>query len=336
MIARHDRAVELGQTLIAKATQLNDPVGLTVGHRSLGSTLFTLGDFVGARSHLERAVGLQQIAPNQSSSLILSYAVDPRVAAQLILAWNLWILGYPEQSLRQVQEALSRAVEQANPYTLAFAQYVAAAVRLLRGEFPESLVHADRGLSIATEHRIDLYVLYSRFARGCALAKVGKKEQALVDVREAVEAAHRNNLRHMRGFMLAWLSTIQMEIGDLDAAHFTVSDALKQVNDVAGRAFEAELRRLSAQVLLLMRPDAVEESEHGYNQAIGIAQNQRARSVELRATVSLAQLLRRQDRNEEARRRLAAIFGWFTEGFDTADLLEAKGLLEALGSVPVH
>jgi len=266
----------------------------------------------------------------------MSYAVDPRIAAQLILAWNLWILGYPERSLRQAEEAMSHAVEQANPYTVAFAHYVVAAVRLLRGEFHESLVHSEQGLAIATEHRIDLYVLYCKFARGCALAKIGKKESALLDVRGAVEAAHRNNLGHMRGFMLAWLATIQMEVGDPESALSTVLDALRQVNDIAGRAFEAELRRLGAQILLTMRPDAVDEAEHGYLDAISIAQNQRARSVELRATISLAELLRRENRVDEARHRLLNILGWFSEGFETVDLLAAKGLLKALGVVPAH
>lgn len=334
MIARHDQAVELSEMLIAKARDLDDPIALTVGHRSLGSTLFTLGDFVRAKSHLERAVGMRQAVASDSPSLFLSFAVDPRIASQLILGWNLWILGYPEQALRNALEALGQAVEQANPYTLAFAHYVASAVRLLRGEFRDSLVHSTRALEIATEHRINLYALYSQFARGCALAKIGQKETALLEVREAVKEADRKNLAHMRGFMLAWLATVQMEGGDPEAALSTIDNALKQINDVAGRAFEADLRRLRADVLLLVRPAAVDEAERGYSEAIAIAQNQHARSLELRATIALAHFLRRQNRNDEASGCLAAIRGWFTEGFDTADLMEAKELLKAIGPAP--
>ena len=330
MIARHDRAIELSETLLGCAERLNDPIALTVGHRSLGSTLFTLGDFVRARLQLELAVAPKQVNATDAPSLSLSYAVDPRIAAQLILSWDLWILGYPEQAHCQVLEGLDRAREQSNPYSIAFAHYVTSAVHLLRGEFRDALKHADRGLEVSREHRINLYILYSQFARGCALAMMGQKQQAMFEIREGIEQAHRINLGHMRGFMFGWLSTIQTETGDLEAALSTLDDALKQINDVSGRAWEGELRRLRGDTLLSLRPGAVEEAERSYEDAIALARKQCARSFELRATTSLAQLLRRQGRNDEARRRLDAIFGWFTEGLETADLRRAKALLEAL------
>ena len=135
MRARHDRAIDLAETLLAKATPLHDPTALILGHRSLGSTLFTLGDFMRARDHLAHAVtlGLQS-----NISKPLSYAVDPRIAARLMLAWDLWILGYPNQALREALQALAQASEQTDPYSIAFAHYVTCAVTLLRGE-PERL-----------------------------------------------------------------------------------------------------------------------------------------------------------------------------------------------------
>jgi predicted negative regulator of RcsB-dependent stress response len=188
-------------------------------------------------------------------------------------------------------------------------------------------VHADRSLAISRENRINLYALYSRFGRGCALAKLGQQEQAVIEIREGIEEAQRSNLGYMRGFMLGWLATIQVET-DPQTALSTVDEALKQINDVAGRAWEAELRRLRGDILLAERPDCAEEAECNYHEAIVIAQHQRARSLELRATISLARLLRNQGRNDEARERLARIINWFTQGFDTADLREAKALLE--------
>jgi len=229
-----------------------------------------------------------------------------------------------------VTEALGQALKQADAYTVAFAHYVTCAVQSLRGEFQDSLAHADRSLALSREHHIDLYALYSQFGRGYALAKTGQKERAVAEIREAIEEARRSNLGHMRGFLRGWLVTILVEIEDPETALSTVGDALKQVNDVTGRAWEAELRRLRGDILLVVSDDAVDEAERSYNDAIAIAQSQCARSLELRAAISLARLLRSQGKNAEARERLAQIYDWFSEGFDTLDLKQAKALLGEL------
>lgn len=328
MRARHDQAIELGETLLAKGEARHDPIARAVGHRSLGSTLFTRGDFDGAREHLERAISLAREADVEASSL--SYAVDPQIAAQLMLAWDLWMLGYPGQALDNVLQALGRATEQADPYSVAFAHYVTSAVQLLRGEPEASLEHADRSLALSREHRINLYALYSRFGRGCALATMGQAKHAIVEIRDGVEQARRSSLGYMRGFMLGWLATVQAETGDAETALSTIDEAFKHIDDVAGHAWEAELCRLRGNILLAAHPDAMDDAERSYMAAIAVAQRQRARSLELRAATSLVRLLRGQGRNDEARGLLAPIYAWFTEGFDTADLREAKALLDGL------
>jgi class 3 adenylate cyclase/predicted ATPase len=328
MRARHTEAIELGATLLAKAEQLSDPIARVVGHRSLGSTLFTLGEPVRAREHLERAISLAQEVDIEASAL--SYAVDPRIAAQLMLAWDLWILGYPEQALDNALGALGKATQRGEPYGVAFAHYVTSAVRLLRGEPQASLDHADRSLAVAQEHRINLYALYSRFGRGCALAAMGRAEQAIPEIRSGVDEAQRANLGYMRGFMLGWLAIVQAQTGDPERALSTIDEAFEHISDVAGRAWEAELRRLHAHILLVARAEATADAERLYKDAIAVAQRQCARSLELRATTSLARLLHGQHRSEEARTLLAPLYNGFTEGFDTADLREAKALLGEL------
>jgi predicted ATPase len=332
MRAQHDRAIELGEMLLAKADQLRDLMALIVGWRSLGSTLFTLGDFVGARDHLERAVAFGQQSITEASSL--TYAVDPRIAAQLMLAWDLWILGYPDQALRNVLQAHSQAMRREDAYTAAFAYYVNSAVQLLRGEAQASLVNADQSLELSREHHINLYALYSRFGRGCALAKLGQLEPAMLEIRGGIEEARRINLGYMRGFMLGWLATVQAESGEPEVALATLDEALDQTNDVTGRAWEAELLRLRGDVLLAARPDSVDEAERDYVNAIMVARKQSAHSLELRAATSLARLLQRERRTDEAREQLAPVFDWFTEGFETADVKEAKALLDALQKPP--
>jgi class 3 adenylate cyclase/tetratricopeptide (TPR) repeat protein len=328
MRARHDQAIALAGSLLAKGERITDPIGLVVGHRSLGSTLFTLGKFVQAREHLERAISLAR--ETTSTRLALTYAVDPRIAAQLMLAWDLWILGYPEQALENVLQALQQAQERGDPYSIAFAHYVTSAVRLLRGEAQDSLGHADQSIALSSEHRINLYALYSRFGRGCALATMGRKQEALVEIREGIEEAGRSNLGYMRVFMLGWLATVQAATGDPESALATIDDALRHIDDVSGRAWEAETLRLRGDAVLAARPDMPDEALRSYRDAIAVAQHQSARSLELRATTSLARRLLDQGRTGEARELLEPIYGWFTEGFGTADLHDARALLGRL------
>ena len=328
MRANHDRAIALGEMLLAKADHLHDLTALVVAWRALGSTLFTLGDFVRARDHFVRALESGQRPATAGSTS--TYAVDPRIASQLMLAWDLWILGYPEQALRNVLQALAQATQRDEAYTAAFAHYVTSAVQLLRGEFHDSLANANKSLALSREHRINLYALYSRFGRGCALANLGQMEKAIFEIREGIEEARQSNLGYMRGFMLGWLATVQAKAGDAEVALSTLREALEQTNDIAGRAWEAELLRLRGDILLVVRPDAASEAELSYDKAILVARRQSARSLELRATTSLARLLRAQGRSKDARARLIPMFGWFTEGFDTADLKEARSLCNDL------
>jgi len=229
-----------------------------------------------------------------------------------------------------VLQALSQAIQRDDAYSTAFAHYVTSVVQLLCGGINESLVNADQSLTLSKDHRINLYTLYSRFGRGCVLAKLGQTKDAIVEIREGIEEARRTENECIRGFMLSWLATIQAQTGDKEAALSTLDEALKQTNDNSGRMWEAELLRLRGNILLTVRPDAVVEAERNYNDAITVARHQNARSLELRATTSLAKLLRAQGRSDEGRAQLAPILNWFTEGFDTADLKEAKDELDAL------
>src|SRR5262249_19646170 len=176
----HDRAIELSETVLEKSADVDDPMVRIAGYRALGSTLFTLGDFVSARDHLGQAVTLGQQVNTEKS--LLSYVVDPRIASHLLLAWDLWILGYPDQAHRHVFDALRQAGEREHYFSLAMAHYVTSAVQLLRGELEDCLVHADRSFALSNEHGIKLYALYSRFGRGCALAKMGQKEEAIFEI----------------------------------------------------------------------------------------------------------------------------------------------------------
>ena len=330
MRARHDSAIELSETLLAKAQALGDPVPLVVAYRTLGSTLFTLGEFVRARQHLEQAIALSRDANHEELSS--AYAVDPGIASRLLLAWDLWILGYPAHALDTVEQALGEATEHAHPYGIAFAHYVTSAVHLLRGEPEESLVHAERSLAISREHRINLYALYSQFGRGCALAQLGRTEEGLAEIAAGIEQARRSNLGYLRGFMLGWLAVAQSHSTDTEAALATVDEALAGVDDVTGRAWEAELHRLRGEFLRVAPGSMPADAEASFRAALAVARRQQARGLELRAACSLARLWRSEGRFAEARDLLAPVHASFTEGLDTRDLIEAKAVLDELGA----
>jgi class 3 adenylate cyclase/tetratricopeptide (TPR) repeat protein len=334
MTARHDRAMEIGQTLLVNAESLNDPAALIVGHRVIGSTLFTLGEFVEARKHLEQVLSLA--ASHDAAAVSAShFAVSPRIAAQLLLAWDLWILGYPDQALEHVLQAVELATRLEEHYGGAFGHCVASIVYLLRGDPLRSLEEADQSHALSTEHRFNLYVLYSRFSRGCALVMLAQHHEAMAEISAAIEGANQIKFGYMRGFMLDWLAKVRLATGDREGALSTINDALANVNTITGRAWEAELHRMRGEILLSADAGAQASeqnvAERCFSEALAVARRQQARSIELRAAISLAKLLLGQRRSDEARSVLEPIVNWFTEGFDTADVREAKGLLERLG-----
>jgi predicted ATPase len=155
-------------------------------------------------------------------------------------------------------------------------------------------------------------------------------EPALAEIKGGIEEARRINLGYMRGFMLGWLAATEAQSGEPEIALSILDEAFEHISDVAGRAWEAELLRLRGDILFAASPQATAEAEQNYVGAINVAQRQSARSLELRAATSLVRLLQGQGRSDEARSRLAPLLAWFTEGLDTADVKDAKALLEGL------
>jgi predicted ATPase len=321
-------ARELGEQLDRLAQRATDPTSRLEAHDALGSTLFFLGEYAAARTHLEQGIPL--IDPAAQRALVLRYGEVPGVRCLGIAAWTLWCLGYPAQALRRSQEALALAQALAHPPSLAMAQHCAAVVHHRRREVPAVQARADALLTLATAQGFPLFVGFGTCWRGWALAVQGQGEAGLAQLREGLAALLATGQALVRPLCLVLLAEAAGHTGQVGEGPRLLEEALAVITASGRGDLRAEGYRLQGEFLLRQAvPDAA-QAEAGFHHALAIARRQQAKSWELRTAMSLARLWQRQGKREEARELLAPIYGWFTEGFDTADLQEAKALLEEL------
>ena len=328
MCGKNDEALRMADEFLSRSRALSDPVLLMVANRVMGSTLLTLGDFQSSASHFEETIRLS--TGREERPLYNLYMVGPRAASLLLLSWDLWILGYPDQALSRVSEALALGKDLGHPYTVAFAHYMTSVVHLLRGDAAHALESAERSFEMSQEQRFSLYAILSRISRGRAIGEMGRLGEARVELTQGIDEARRNGVGFMLPMMDSWLADVHTKTGENEYALSFVERALTNIGDVTGRSWEAELHRQRAQILLALDPSKLREAESHLQKSIEVARGQSAKSLELRATTNLAELWRTQGRPDEARALLEPICHWFNEGAETADLRQARDAQSAL------
>ncbi len=328
MGGKNDEALAMANEFLAKSRESSDSILLMVAHRVMGSTLLTIGQFEKSRQHFEESIALSKTERRQSVYTL--YMVEPQVASLLLLSWDLWFLGYPDQSLARVSEALTLAQDLGQPYSIAFAHYMTSVVHLLRGDPARALESAERSLEMSREQRFSLYVLLSTISRGRALGELGRLEEAVTEIQAGIAEGRRTGVGFMLPMMYSWLADVHARSGDNESALSIVEQTLRDASDGTGRAWEAELHRQRAEILLALTPSKSAEAESCLTKAIEVARGQHSKSLELRASVSLANLWRRQERLPEARELIEPLYRWFEEGPATADLRRARDLFAAL------
>ena len=328
MCGKNDEALRMADEFLSRSRALSDPVLLMVANRVMGSTLLTLGDFQSSANHFEETIRLS--TGREERPLYNLYMVGPRAASLLLLSWDLWILGYPDQALSRVSEALALGKDLGHPYTVAFAHYMTSVVHLLRGDAAHALESAERSFEMSQEQRFSLYAILSRISRGRAIGEMGRLGEARVELTQGIDEARRNGVGFMLPMMDSWLADVHTKTGENEYALSLVERALTNVGDVTGRSWEAELHRQRAQILLALDPSKLREAESHLQKSIEVARGQSAKSLELRATTNLAELWRTQGRPDEARALLEPICHWFNEGAETADLRQARDAQSAL------
>jgi predicted ATPase len=240
----------------------------------------------------------------------------------------LWWLGYPEQALQRSQAALTLAREMSHPPTLAAVLFFAAMHHQARRERQLAQERAEAGIALAREQGLLHWVAYDSIVRGWALAVQGQWEEGIAQIQQGLVAQHRVGAHIARPAFLSLLTEAHAAAGQAEVGLGVLAEALALVDDTGERYWEAEIYRLKGALLLQQATSDVPQAEACFQQALAVARRQQAKSWELRVAMSLARLWQQQGKRAEARELLAPIYGWFTEGFDTADLKEAKALLE--------
>ena len=245
-------------------------------------------------------------------------------------AQALWVLGYPEQGLARSHETVTLARQRAHPFSLGYALFFAAMLHQFRREVQAVQAHAEATLRLATDQGFPHWMAVGVLMRGWALAHQGEAQEGLAQLRQGVRAWRATGAEIRLPFDLALLAEVHSIMGQPEAGLTVLTEALALVDTTGERYYEAELYRLKGELLLQQSSDNATEAESCFRHAFGIARNQQAKSLELRAATSMARLWQQQGKRQEAYGLLAPVYHWFTEGFDTADLKDAKALLVAL------
>jgi predicted ATPase len=324
-------ARELGQQLLRLTVSTSDPLPRMAAYQVLGATLFFLGELVPARAHLEQSMALD--SPEQRRTRPLFYGTNPGVHTLSYASWVLWWLGYPEQALQRSHEAVRLARELSHPYSLVTALNWSSRVQQLCRDAPATYAQAEEMLALATEQGFTLWLALGMHIRGWALAAQGRVAEGIAHMQQGLAEHQAMGARLLRPYYLAQLAEVQAEAGQLPEALQVLEEAMAALQHGEERHIVAELYRLKGELLLRESADQnAAAAAASLQHALTIARHQQARSLELRAALSLGRLWQRQGQGAAARALLRPIYAWFTEGFHTADLLQARALLDTLSS----
>jgi class 3 adenylate cyclase/predicted ATPase len=321
-------ATQLGEQLLRLAHAQPDPAPLLLAHHQLATVAFHRGKPAVAQTHHTQALALYD--PQAHRTLAVRYGIDLGVASHSWLGWELWSLGVPDQALQHSQAARTLAEEVSHPFSLAQALVFAAIVHQYRREASAAHAQAAAAMTLATEQGFASWLARGTVLHGWALAMQGQGEGGRAAIRQGLAAERATGATVWQPYCLGLLAEAYGAGGHPDEGLTALAEALAVTDTTELRYYAAELSRLQGTLLLQQAvPDAA-QAEACFHQALDVARQQQAKSWELRAAMSLARLWQQQGKRAEARELLAPVYGWFTEGFDTADLQEAKALLEEL------
>jgi predicted ATPase len=287
-----------------------------------------MGGLLAAREHLEIAISLYDRERHRPLNLRYFGGIDAGVHCLAMAGSTLWNLGYPDQALERCNEALALAQGLSHPHSVAFAELAFCALHQLRGAVRAVQRSAENMIAISAEGGLSDLLALATSLRGWAVAAQGRPEEGIPQIREGLAASRATGVEINRPYILILLAEACMRADRLDEGLNALTEAAAAVGEI--HLSEPGIDLLRGALLLKQDKSNAPEAQRCFERAAEIARKQSVKSLELLATSSLAWLLAKQDRRDEARTMLTDIYGWFTEGFDTADLRDAKALLDEL------
>jgi predicted ATPase len=329
--AENQTAHALGEQLLSLAQQVQDATMLMGAHQMLGTTLFFMG--TPAAAHIHYTQGIAHYRAQQHHASAFLHGVEAGMSPAICLsraAWVLWYLGYPDQGLARSHEGVTLAQQTAHPFICTSALSAAAMFHQFCREMHTTQEHAEALISLASVQGFSFWLALGWLVRGWVLTHQGQAQEGIAQMTQGNRAFHATGAETFQSYALTLLAEAYGTIGAPEVGIGLLTEALTLVDTTGERWCESELYRLRGALLLQQSSDDQADAESYFQQAISTARQQQAKSWELRAAMSLARLWQQQGKRDEARQVLGDVYGWFTEGFDTADLQDAKALLEEL------
>jgi class 3 adenylate cyclase/predicted ATPase len=321
---------DLSAHFLALAEKQGARVPLMIGHRLMGTSLVCIGEIAAGRMHIDRAMTLYD--PLEHRPLATRFGQDIRVVLLCWLSLALWLLGYPDAALAVSERGLSDARETGHAGSLMYALTVTPLTTVHCGNYTTAKMQSDEAVTLANEKGAVFWRALAVMNQGWLSGLNGKAEDAVHTITSGIAAYRSTGATLFVPLYLLHLARAYAELGQFGDTERCAGEAIPGVETTKERWYEAEAHRIAGEIALISpAPDAA-KAEAYFERALAVARHQQARSWELRAAMSMARMRRDQGKRDEARDLLTPVYNWFTEGFDTHDLKEAKALLEELAS----
>jgi predicted ATPase len=325
-----DAVRDLSAQFLALAEKHGATEPLLIAHRIMGISLATTGDIATGRAHLDRAFALYD--PAEHRGLATRFSVDAAMSILSYRSWVVWVLGYPEAALADADNAIKIARDIGQAGTLMYALVLTTYTLIHCGNYAAASMQTNELAELADEKHSPFWFAFARMNRGCLSALIGNLSEGTQMLANAIDAHRSTGARHFLPWYSCTLSSAYLELGRFDDAKRCIGEAMTMVETTKERWCEAEVNRVAGEIALMSPEQDAAKAERSFARAVAVARAQQARSFELRAAMSLARLWRDQGKLQQARELLAPVYGWFTEGFDTRDLKDAKVLLQELAA----